>query len=177
MTELELRIREAIIDVPDFPIKGVIYKDITPIFQKPELCKAIVDAMAASFSSFKPDAVLGMESRGFLLGMPLAIVLDVPFIMVRKKGKLPRSSYESSYALEYGTATIEMHKDALRAGQRVLIHDDVLATGGTAAAGADLVKQAGAEIAGFSFISELSFLKGRDRLASFSAPISTFVSY
>lgn len=177
MTELESRIRKAIIDVPDFPIEGIVYKDITPIFQSPQLCKDIVEAMASSFSSSRPDAVLGMESRGFLLGMPLAITLDVPFIMVRKKGKLPRSSFESSYALEYGTATIEMHKDALKAGQRVLIHDDVLATGGTAAAGADLVIQAGAKVAGFSFISELSFLKGRDRLAPFHVPISTFVSY
>lgn len=177
MDALETKVRNAIVDVPNFPIEGVIYKDITPIFQKPALCRELVLTIAEQFKDNLPDAVLGMESRGFLLGMPLAIELNVPFILVRKKGKLPRSAYQASYNLEYGSATIEMHKDALSKGQKVLIHDDVLATGGTAAAGAELVEKAEAKIIGFSFISELSFLKGRDRLASFNAPVSTFVSY
>jgi adenine phosphoribosyltransferase len=177
MLSLSQKIIGAIADVPDFPKAGVIYKDITPIFQDSELCKEILEEMKSTFSASGAEAVLGMESRGFLFGLPLAMALDVPFILVRKKGKLPRESYAVSYALEYGEATIEMHKDALRPGQKVLIHDDVLATGGTACAAAELVRMANAEVIGFSFLSELTFLNGRENLKKFSEHISTFVSY
>lgn len=177
MNDLKERIREAIATVPDFPQKGISYKDITPVFQNAALCKSIVEHMKHEFEKTEINAVLGMESRGFLFGLPLAMALDVPFILVRKKGKLPREAYSVSYALEYGEATIEMHKDALSPGQRVLIHDDVLATGGTAAAAAKLVAMAGAQVAAFSFLTELSFLKGRESLSGYGSHISTFVSY
>lgn len=177
MSTLSEKIISAIVDVPDFPKSGVIYKDITPIFQDSELCKAILEEMKVTFSQSGIEAVLGMESRGFLFGLPLAMALNVPFILVRKKGKLPRESYSVSYALEYGEATIEMHKDALKTGQKVLIHDDVLATGGTACAAAELVSLANAQVAGFSFLTELTFLDGRENLKKYSEQISTFVSY
>lgn len=177
MVDLESRIEAAIQDVVDFPQKGIIYKDITPIFQDPELCVSILDAMKLEFDSKNIEAVLGMESRGFLFGLPLAMALGVPFVLVRKKGKLPREAYSVSYSLEYGEATIEMHKDALTNNQRVLIHDDVLATGGTAQAAARLVEMAGAKVVGFSFLTELSFLNGTSALSSYNAHISSFVKF
>jgi adenine phosphoribosyltransferase len=177
MSSLSEKIIGAIADVPDFPKSGIVYKDITPIFQNAGLCKEILEEMKNTFSSSGVEAVLGMESRGFLFGLPLAMALNVPFILVRKKGKLPRESYSVSYALEYGEATIEMHKDSLVAGQKVLIHDDVLATGGTACAAAELVGMAKAEVIGFSFLTELTFLSGRENLKKYSEHISTFVSY
>lgn len=177
MDALQDKIDAAIAVVEDFPKPGISYKDITPIFLRPDLCQEIVEAMRNAFKDQRIEAVLGMESRGFLLGLPLAMALGVPFVLVRKKGKLPRESYAVSYALEYGEATIEMHKDALQPGQRVLIHDDVLATGGTAEAAAKLVKMAGAEVVGFTFISELSFLNGKENLLKYSSHIVTFVAY
>lgn len=177
MNELIERINSAIATVENFPKEGISYKDITPIFQQPELCRDMVEAMREEFANEQVEAVLGMESRGFLLGLPLAMALNVPFILVRKKGKLPREAYAVSYALEYGEATIEMHKDALKPNQRVLIHDDVLATGGTAEAAAKLVRMAGAVVIGYSFISELSFLNGRENLKKYSERIVTFVAY
>lgn len=177
MQSLSDRIISRIADVPDFPKPGILYKDITPIFQDPSLCADMLAAMKEEFEMKNIEAVLGMESRGFLFGLPLAIALDVPFILVRKKGKLPREAFAVSYSLEYGEATIEMHKDALTPGQRVLIHDDVLATGGTALAAAKLVEMAGAQVVGFSFISALSFLNGEEALQQFSSHISTFVNY
>jgi adenine phosphoribosyltransferase len=123
------------------------------------------------------EAIVGLESRGFLFAMPLAIRLGVPFVMIRKKGKLPRACYTVNYSLEYGQSAIEMHTDALTKGQRVLIHDDVLATGGTAGAAAELVLMSGAEVAGFSFLVELSFLKGRERLEKYSERVVTFARF
>lgn len=174
---LDSRIKEAIITVQDFPKPGIQYKDIAPLFLDATLGNAMVDTLVEHYKSQHVDAVLGMESRGFLIGMPLALKLGVPFILIRKKGKLPRETYIETYDLEYGNATIEMQKDALKPGQRVLIHDDVLATGGTACAAARLVKQAGAEIMGYSFLVELGFLDGRKTIAAFSDNIFTLATY
>lgn len=177
MSSLSTKIEQAITDVIDFPKPGIIYKDITPIFQDPELCNDILQAMKNEYADQSVQAVLGMESRGFLFGLPLAMALEVPFILVRKKGKLPREAYAVSYSLEYGEAIIEMHKDALKPGQRVLIHDDVLATGGTAKAAAQLVELASAQVVGFSFLTEISFLNGKQALEQFGAKVSSFVKY
>jgi adenine phosphoribosyltransferase len=174
---LEERIKDAMVDVHDFPSPGIVFKDITPLFQNPILLNDLVDAMAEACKNERIDAIVGLESRGFLLAVPLSIKLGVPFIMVRKKGKLPRECHSISYDLEYGSSTIEMHKDALQPGSRVLIHDDVLATGGTAEAAAKLVQQAGAEIAMFQFIVELSFLKGMERMLPFTSRVTTFARF
>jgi len=174
---IEERIKDAMVDVHDFPSPGIVFKDITPLFQNPILLNDLVDAMAEACKNERIDAIVGLESRGFLLAVPLSIKLGVPFIMVRKKGKLPRECHSISYDLEYGSSTIEMHKDALQPGSRVLIHDDVLATGGTAEAAAKLVQQAGAEIAMFQFIVELSFLKGMERMLPFTSRVTTFARF
>ena len=171
------RLSSTIVDVPDFPKPGIIYKDITTVFQDPVLSNDILDALVQMYQGQGIEAIAGLESRGFLMGMPLALRLGVPFIMMRKKNKLPRERHSVQYALEYGTETIEMHKDAIRPGQKILIHDDVLATGGTAAAAAKLVSLSGGEIAGFSFLVELTFLGGRKNLSQISEQISTFAGF
>ena len=174
---LEERIKHAMVDVHDFPTPGIVFKDITPLFQDPSLLNDLVDAMAEACKDQRIDAIVGLESRGFLLAVPLSMRLGIPFIMVRKKGKLPRECHSISYDLEYGSSTIEMHKDALQPGSRVLIHDDVLATGGTAEAAAKLVQQAGAEVAMFQFIVELSFLKGMNRMLPYTSSVATFARF
>ncbi len=174
---LEQEIKAAIVDVHDFPKPGIIYKDITPIFENPKLAERIVSELYNIYKDQQIDAVTGLESRGFLFGMPLAIRLGVPFILIRKKNKLPRAVHRISYQLEYGESTVEMHTDAVKSGQRILIHDDVLATGGTATAAAQLIKMAGGEIAGFSFLTELSFLNGRAALPMPSEQIITFATF
>ena len=174
---LEQHIKENIADVHDFPKPGIIYKDITPIFQNPAVSNEILEVLVAKFSNQNIEGVLGLESRGFLFGFPLAMRLGVPFILVRKKGKLPREVYTVTYDLEYGSAAIEVHKDAITSGQRILVHDDVLATGGTAHAAAELVEMAGGQVVGFSFLLELSFLNGRERLSKFSDQLITFAAY
>jgi adenine phosphoribosyltransferase len=171
---LEQKIQSALIDVHDFPKPGIVYKDITPIFQNPALSNEILDELVAIYQHAQIEAVAGLESRGFIFAMPLAMRLGIPFVMIRKKGKLPRTCHSVSYALEYGHSAIEMHTDALMPGQKVLIHDDVLATGGTAAAAAELVRMAGAEVTGFSFLVELAFLKGESNLNKYSDRIVTF---
>jgi adenine phosphoribosyltransferase len=174
---LEERIKHAMVDVHDFPSPGIVFKDITPLFQDPHLLNDLLDAMERSCKDQRIEAIVGLESRGFLLAVPLSLRLGVPFIMVRKKGKLPRACHSVSYDLEYGSATIEMHKDALQPGARVLIHDDVLATGGTAEAAAQLVQKAGAEVAMFQFIVELSFLKGMERMRPYTESVTTFARF
>jgi adenine phosphoribosyltransferase len=174
---LETQIKSAIALVPDFPMPGIQYKDITPLFRDAALCRLILDDLEGQYRAQNVNAIIGLESRGFMFGFALALRLDIPFILIRKKGKLPRETYQVSYDLEYGTNVIEMHKDALEPGQRVLIHDDLLATGGTAEAAARLVQAAGADLAGFSFLIELTYLNGRERLQSYSTRISTFVAY
>lgn len=160
-------------DVPDFPKPGILFKDITPLLQDPAACKAVTLYMADQMRSQKADAIAAIESRGFLFGMLLAQELQLPFIPIRKAGKLPFDCLKQSYALEYGTATVEMHTDAIASGKKVWLHDDVLATGGTAIAAAKLIEQAGATVAGFSFVIELGFLKGKENLAPFSKNICT----
>jgi adenine phosphoribosyltransferase len=155
-----------IADVPDFPEPGILFKDITPLLADHTALETIVAALAAAArdGSGRPvvDKVLGMESRGFILGAPVALALGVGFVPVRKAGKLPRETYAVSYALEYGEATLEVHRDALQPGERVLLVDDVLATGGTARATVDLAERCGAEVHGIAVLMELGFLPGRD---------------
>jgi adenine phosphoribosyltransferase len=174
---LEQRVFQAITNVKDFPQPGIDYKDITTLFMEPVLCNEMLAAMKAKYANTGIEGVLALESRGFLFGFPLAMALGVPFIMARKKGKLPRETFGVSYDLEYGSATIEIHKDSIKSGQKILIHDDVLATGGTAHAAAQLVKAAGGEVAGYSFLVELSFLEGRKKLAAHTHDVFTLAAY
>lgn len=175
--DLSEKIKATIRDVKDFPSPGILFKDITPVLHDPKLCSKILDEFVRHFSSPKPDAIISIESRGFMWGMLLSQYFEVPFIPVRKAGKLPYDTIQQPYALEYGTATMEMHVDALKMGQRVLIHDDLLATGGTANAAAELVKKAGGELLGFCFLLELSFLKGREKLMKHSSEVVSLVTY
>lgn len=172
---LEKKLKEVIRDVVDFPKSGIVFKDITPVFQDPFLCASIVAYFYESWKNERIDAVAGIESRGFLLGSSIAMSLKVPFIPIRKKGKLPYHTYEQSYELEYGSATIEMHEDAISKGQRVLIHDDLLATGGTAYAASQLISKAGGVVSGYAFLIELAFLPGKEKLAN--RGIDSLVTY
>jgi adenine phosphoribosyltransferase len=159
------RLRAAIRDVPDFPKPGIVFKDITPLLGAPALFEEALRAMAARAAQLRPEKVVAIESRGFLFGGALALLLQVGLVPVRKPGKLPWRRVGRSYALEYGTDALEMHEDALRPGERVLVVDDVIATGGTARAVGELVESVGARVAAFSFLVELSFLNGRALLA------------
>lgn len=170
-------IKKVIRDVPDFPKPGIIFKDITPILLDPELTRNVVDELAKQVEPLNLDAIVGIESRGFWFGIMLANQLNLPFIPIRKKGKLPYKTVSYSYDLEYGSAEIEMHKDAIKAGWNVLIHDDLLATGGTAQASAELIKMQGGTVAGFNFMVELDFLKGSDILSKYSQNISSLVHF
>lgn len=156
-------IKSRIRDVPDYPRPGILFKDITPLLADPAALRMVVDALGTGFGPI--DKVTGIEARGFILAAPVACQLDAGFVPVRKQGKLPAATYAESYELEYGTATIEVHTDAFTPGERVLIVDDVLATGGTARAAAALVRRAGAEVAGLSVLLELTALHGRAKLA------------
>lgn len=176
-TSLEKRVFDAITNVKDFPQPGIDYKDITTLFMEPHLCEDMLNSLKQRYVGAGIEGIIALESRGFLFGFPLAMALGVPFIMARKKGKLPRATFGVSYELEYGSATIEIHKDSIRPGQKILIHDDVLATGGTACAAAELVKMAGGEIAGFTFLVELSFLNGRKKLADHHTDVHTLAAY
>jgi len=171
------KIQNAIRDVPDFPKPGILFKDITPIFLDAKLCNEITDAFCRSFSKAKPDAIIGIESRGFLFGMLMASWLNIPFIMVRKAGKLPSKTVSQTYDLEYGSAIIEVHDDVIKKGWNIVIHDDLLATGGTAGAAAEIVKKCGANVAGFTFVVELDFLKGKEKLINYSNNIQCLVQY
>ena len=174
---LEQEIKNVIRDVPNFPKEGIIFKDITPILQQPSLCQKITEAIAANALAHQVDAVLGIESRGFLFGMLVAHKLNVPFIPIRKAGKLPYTTIREEYDLEYGSAVIEMHNDALPQGARVMIHDDLLATGGTAVAACKLVEKAGGSVACFSFLVSLDFLEGKEKLMPYSKEIFSLVNY
>ncbi|GAB2853968.1 adenine phosphoribosyltransferase [Actinocorallia aurea] len=159
-------------DVPDYPKPGVLFKDITPLLDDAAAFQAVVNAMAETAGDV--TKVVGLEARGFLLAAPVALALGVGVVPVRKSGKLPSETYAETYDLEYGTATIEIHRDALRPGDRVLIVDDVLATGGTAEAAASLIRKSGAEAAALSVLMELAFLDGRERLTDL--PIRTLLT-
>jgi len=157
-------IRPLLRDVPDFPKPGILFKDITPLLHDPVARTQVVDAIVAHFSHHRIEALAAVESRGFIFGALLAQALAVPFVPIRKAGKLPYRKITEDYELEYGKASIEMHEDAFAAGTRVLLHDDLLATGGTATAAGHLVQRLGGIVAGYSFIINLSFLPGEQRL-------------
>jgi adenine phosphoribosyltransferase len=157
-------IYQAIRDVPDFPKPGIMFKDITPLLLEPGAFRRAIDLMAAPFRGARVTRVVSIESRGFLLGAPVALALEAGLVPIRKPGKLPSATGRVEYSLEYGTDALEMHQDAVSRQDRVLIVDDVLATGGTAEAAARLVRTRAAEVVGFTFLIELDFLKGRDRL-------------
>jgi adenine phosphoribosyltransferase len=175
--ELSNKINLAIRDVHDFPKEGIVFKDITPIMMDAGLSNEILEALAEQFRSENLQGIAGIESRGFLFGFPLAMALGIPFIMIRKKGKLPYKKISHAYELEYGSAVIEMHSDALTPGDRILIHDDLLATGGSAAAAAELIQKCQGVVAGFNFMVELQFLEGREKLKTYSENISNLVQY
>jgi adenine phosphoribosyltransferase len=158
------KIRKSIREVPDFPKPGILFYDITTLLADPDALRSTVDVFAEQFDNQDVSCVVGMESRGFLFGAPLAIRLGVGFVPVRKPGKLPCEVETASYELEYGTDSLEIHRDAIEPGQRVLIIDDLLATGGTARATVDLVRRLGAEVVGCGFVVELAGLQGRDKL-------------
>ena len=174
---VEQKVRNAIRDVPDFPKPGILFKDITPILENPLLCREITEALADQFRHIELNAIVGVESRGFLFGMLLAQQFNVPFIPVRKAGKLPYKTIQHSYTLEYGSATIEMHLDTIKPDWKILIHDDLLATGGTAAAAAELIIKQHADVAGFSFLVELEFLGGKKVLEAYNSEIYSLVTY
>jgi adenine phosphoribosyltransferase len=169
--DLASRIR----DVPDFPKPGILFKDITTLLKDGDSFAAAIDGLLAKIGEKKIDVVVGMESRGFIFAAPIAYKLGVGFVPVRKLGKLPGDVVSVEYDLEYGSATLEMHKDAIKPGDRVLIVDDLLATGGTVAGTIELVKQLKGEIVGLAFLIELGALKGRDKLAGYD--IATLIKY
>ena len=174
---LETRIKTAIRDVPDFPKPGILFKDITPILMDHQLGVDIAEQMAKEAEKWNIDAIVGVESRGFFFGMMAAQVLKVPFIPVRKAGKLPYQTVSHKYDLEYGSAEVEMHIDTIQPGWNVLIHDDLLATGGTASAAAELIQKQKGNVAGFSFLVTLDFLNGKEKLDAYSKNFSSLVNY
>lgn len=167
-------LKRAIRDVPDFPKKGIIFKDITTLLKDSGKFQKAVDALAEKVK-VKPDVVVSVESRGFIFGSALAYKLGAGFVPVRKKGKLPYKTISASYELEYGTDTLEMHVDAIGPGQKALIVDDLLATGGTVSAVIEMVKKLGGEVAGIVFLIELAFLNGRKKLKGY--PVDTLVKF
>jgi adenine phosphoribosyltransferase len=169
--DLRAKIRE----VPDFPKPGILFYDITTLLKEADAFRDVIDEMADQVKDANIDLVVGMESRGFIFSAPLAYKLDAGFVPVRKLGKLPAETIEVEYSLEYGTATLEVHKDAIREGQRVLIVDDLLATGGTVMGTIELVRRLGGEIAGLSFMVELTALRGREKLGDYT--INTLLAY
>jgi adenine phosphoribosyltransferase len=171
MDELQKYIR----DVADFPKKGIIFKDISPLLADANAFGRAVEAMAAPYKEQKIDKVVGIESRGFIFGVAISTLLHCGFVPVRKPGKLPFKTLKKEYALEYGTDAVEMHIDAIKPGERVLVVDDVLATGGTMQAACELLGQAKADIVGLCFFMELAFLNGRQRLLA--APMTTVLTY
>ncbi len=170
-----LEIKSLIVDVPDFPKPGIVFKDITPVLANPGAFKAAVELLAEHGTRLRCDAVLAIESRGFILGAPVALELGVPLHLVRKRGKLPRAALTVSYELEYGVDHLEVHADAIVAGGRYLVVDDVIATGGTAAAVASLIARQGATVAACLFLVELTFLAGRARLQG--VDVVSLISY
>ena len=170
--ELSRLITTRVRDIPDYPQRGVVFKDITPLLADGQAFNAVVDALAAAYAPV--DKVAGIEARGFIMAAPVACRLGVGFVPIRKKGKLPGATFVQDYELEYGTATVEVLTDAFQPSDRVLVIDDVLATGGTARATADLVQRTGAKVAGLAVLLELSFLNGRARLPDL--PVSALLT-
>ncbi|MBV2227558.1 MULTISPECIES: adenine phosphoribosyltransferase [Sphingobacterium] len=174
---IEEQLKTYIRDIPDFPQPGIVFKDITPLLQQPEIVKLAVQEFAKKLEGIEIDVIAGIESRGFLFGFLLAQELNKPFVPIRKQGKLPFHTISESYKLEYGQATIEMHEDAIQQGTKVLMHDDLLATGGTVVAASKLVEKLGGVITGYSFVISLDFLQSAGRLTRFSENIISLVHY
>jgi adenine phosphoribosyltransferase len=174
LTEHDIELlKSKVRDVPDFPQPGVLFRDITPLLADPQSFRTAIRAMSASFQGI--DHVVAIESRGFILGAPVAYELGAGLVLVRKVGKLPNATYREEYGLEYGTNTVEIHTDAIDSGERVLIVDDVLATGGTVRAAANLVERLGATVVGISLLIELSVLSGREKLRDYT--VSSLITY
>ncbi len=174
---IEDKLKKIIRDVPDFPKPGIIFKDITPILLDAKLTKEVVSELAKTTQSLNLNAIVGIESRGFWFGIMLANELGIPFIPIRKKGKLPYKTLSYKYDLEYGTAEVEVHEDAIQKNWNVLVHDDLLATGGTAKAASELILMQGGNVAGFSFVVELDFLNGRNELLKYSKNIISLANF
>ncbi|WP_027386885.1 adenine phosphoribosyltransferase [Chryseobacterium gregarium] len=174
--ELINRLEEKIENVSDFPVPGIQFKDISPIFLDPKLYEDVITDLVA-FSKGKIDAVCGIESRGYLFGIAIAVALEVPFILIRKAGKLPPPMIAEKYDLEYGSAVIETREGQIKPGQRILVHDDLLATGGTTEAAAKLVEKQGATVAQFSFLIGLKELNGAEKLKRFNAEVYHILEY
>jgi len=172
---IKMDFKSSIRAVEDWPKKGISFKDITTVLKDAALLKTAINEMAMPFRDDKVDLVVGPESRGFIFGVPVAIELGAGFVPVRKKGKLPSKTVSATYELEYGTDTLEMHEDAIKKGQRVLLVDDLLATGGTISAVMEMCERVGAEIVGLSFFIELDFLNGRDKLKG--RKVNSLVNY
>ncbi|MFH0762963.1 MAG: adenine phosphoribosyltransferase [Candidatus Omnitrophota bacterium] len=171
----QVELKDYIRDIPDFPKKGIIFKDITTLLQDNSAFSEAINELSDKFKDKKIDAVVAVDARGFIFGGAVAYKLGVGFVPVRKKGKLPYKANSVTYDLEYGTDTLEMHEDAVKPGQKVLIIDDLLATGGTVSAAAELIKKSGAEIVGIGFLIELAFLKGIEKLKSY--PVYSLIKY
>ncbi|TGE34163.1 adenine phosphoribosyltransferase [Desulfosporosinus sp. Sb-LF] len=167
--------RDHIRVISDFPKEGISYKDITTLLKNGEMYRAAIDALVEKIKPWKPDVIVGPEARGFLFGAPVAYALGIGFVPVRKPGKLPSKTINETYALEYGFDTLEVHADAIAPGQRVVVVDDLLATGGTMLATANLMKKVGADVIGMGFLIELSFLNGREKLANY--PVFSLAEY
>jgi adenine phosphoribosyltransferase len=169
------KLRAAVRDVPDFPKKGIVFKDITPVLNDPVLFRASIDLFLEQCREKKVDKIVGIDARGFLFGSAVAYELSLGFVPIRKRGKLPYMTDTAKYSLEYGDAEMEMHTDAVREGERVVLVDDLLATGGTSAAAAVLIRNSGANLVEAQFLIELEFLKGRNRLKP--TPVTSFLKY
>lgn len=169
------KLEEYVRSIPDFPEPGVIFRDVTSVLQDADGLHLAIDAMQEKIQDIHPDVIVGLESRGFVFGMPLAYNLHTPFVLVRKKGKLPCETIQASYDLEYGSATIEIHKDSIKPGQKVVIVDDLIATGGTVKAAIQLVEQLGGEVVKVLFLMELAGLHGRDKLQGYD--VESVISY
>jgi adenine phosphoribosyltransferase len=172
-----MNLQNLIRSIPDYPQKGVIFRDITTLLQDPSGFRLAVDQLVAPFAGKKIDCVAGIEARGFILGGAVAHQLSVGFVAIRKKGKLPWQTMSVEYQLEYGSDEVEIHTDSLSPNQNVLIIDDLIATGGTACAAVDLVRKAGAEVVGASFVIDLPDLGGNDRLSSMGVPVRTLTNF
>jgi adenine phosphoribosyltransferase len=175
MPEAIDRLRAAVRDVPDFPKKGIIFKDITPILQDGALFRASIDLFLAQCTGKQIDKVVGIDARGFLFGSAVAYELELGFVPLRKKGRLPYKTESASYTLEYGEAEMELHIDAIHAGEKIVLIDDLLATGGTSASAVTLINKVGGDLVEAMFLIELEFLQGRKKLAS--TPVSSFLKY
>ena len=161
------KLEDYVVSIPDYPEPGIIFRDVTSILQDAEVLKLAIDSLQAELDGLDFDVIAGTESRGFIFGVPIAYNLHKPFVLVRKKGKLPRETVSASYDLEYGSAEIEMHKDSIKPGQKVVLIDDLIATGGTIEAAAKLVESLGGEVVRIIFLMELAGLKGREKLKNY----------